>query len=222
VTLFGNIQISGDQMRPINRAASILSLFGAVLCTMSLSPVLSGQKPPGNDAPKDLIPTLIEQMPGSWDVQQRMWPASGTQGTDLPAGVAHRRLIGGAFLEEVMEMAPKSKGEPFTRIAYFNYNGVNQQYEYFSVDTRAPQMMNERSYGANVESKMPGDGAITLYGGIFVAPRWGEAKNAAFSYRLTVSEIRNDRQVVRLYLVPLSGKGGKEFLAFEYVYTRRR
>jgi hypothetical protein len=209
-------------MMPVKRAATMVSLLGAAaLCITAIAPVLSGQKPPANDARKGVTPPLLQQMSGTWDVQQRMWPASGAQGIDLPAGVAHRQVIGGAFLEEVMEMAPQSNGEPFTRIAYFNYNGVNQQYEYFSIDTRAAQMMNERSYGADVESKMRGDGAITLYGGIFVAPRWGDAKNAAFSYRITIGEIQNNRQLVRLYLMPLSGESGKEFLAFEYVYTRQ-
>jgi hypothetical protein len=41
-------------------------------------------------------------------------------------------------------------------------------------------------------------------------------------YRLAVGELEKDRQVVQLYLTPLSGKSLKEFLAFEYVYTRQR
>jgi hypothetical protein len=44
----------------------------------------------------------------------------------------------------------------------------------------------------------------------------------AFSYRLTVGGIEDDDQVVRLYLTPRAAENAKEFLAFEYVYTRRR
>jgi hypothetical protein len=44
----------------------------------------------------------------------------------------------------------------------------------------------------------------------------------AFTYRLTVGEIEHDSQTVRLYLTPQAGKDPKEFLAFEYVYTRKR
>jgi hypothetical protein len=35
------------------------------------------------------------------------------------------------------------------------------------------------------------------------------------------SEIENNRQTVRLYLTPQFGANAKEFLAFEYVYTRQ-
>ena len=136
--------------------------------------------------------------------------------------IAHSRLVGGAFLEEVMELAPGSKESPFSRIACFNYNAVNQQYEYFSIDTRAPQTMNERSHETDVASKAQNQVELVLYGDSFVAPRWGEVTNAAFRYRLTIGEIRDDRHVVRLYLTPQSRESAKEFLAFEYVYTRRR
>ena len=35
-----------------------------------------------------------------------------------------------------MEPAKKSGMEPFNRTAYFNYNTVTQQYEYFSLEPR--------------------------------------------------------------------------------------
>jgi hypothetical protein len=209
-------------MRSIKLTTCILSLLMAVaVWAISLVPVSRGHDPQVNSVRDDLRSSLIQEMVGTWDVQERMWSAPGVQAADLPAAVAHRRLIGGAFLEEVMDIAPKSNGQPFTRIAFFNYNDVNQQFEYCSIDTRAAQMMTERSYESDVQRKMLTEGAITLYGGIFVAPRWGELKNAAFRYRLTIGEIRNNRQLIRLYLTPLSGESAKEFLAFEYIYTRQ-
>ncbi len=125
----------------------------------------------------------------------------------------------GGFLQEIMEPAMKSAKTSFTRTAYFNYNAVNQQYEYFSLDSRAPQMMNERSEKMEEQSNSGKDG-IKLDGGSFVAPQWGEDKNVAFTYRLTVGSIENNSQTVRLYLTP-AGETPKEFLAFEYVYTRQ-
>lgn len=119
-----------------------------------------------------------------------------------------------------MTLPPGSTQAPFTRIAYFNYNAVNKQYEYFSLDTRAPQMMVEKSYGAGGEQNK--ERGINLYGGTFVAPQWGQARNAAFRYRLVVGDVVKDRQVVRLYLTPLSGDRAQEFLAFQYIYTRRQ
>jgi hypothetical protein len=81
-------------------------------------------------------------------------------------------------------------------------------------------MMNEKSYEAEGQTRA-GKGGIKLYGGSFVAPQWGKAVNAAFIYRLTVGEVEKDRQVVQLYLTPQSGESAKEFLAFEYIYTRQ-
>ena len=176
--------------------------------------------PPRSDAGKSAL-DLFRQMVGTWDVQQRMWPASGAAAIDLPGAVARRRLIGNTYLEETMEAASESKDGTFTRNAFFNYNAVNQQYEYFSIDTRAPQMMLERDHGPLIEGarqQMP----LVLYGGSFVAPQWGDARNAAFRYRLEVDAVTENRQVVRLYLTPQSEESAKEFLAFEYVYARRR
>jgi hypothetical protein len=170
---------------------------------------------------KNSSSTLIQQMVGTWLVEQRMWPAFGTKPITLPAAVARRRLMDGGFLEEVMEPANKSANEGFVRNAFFNYNAVNQQYEYFSLDSRAPQMMNERSDKTD-EQKLTGRDGIILHGGSFVAPQWGEAKNVAFTYRLKIGEIKNNIQKVELYLTPQGPENAKEFLAFEYVYTRER
>lgn len=163
--------------------------------------------------------SLLREMAGVWDVQQRMWPGPRAEAIQLPPAVAHRRLVQGAFLQESMEPAHGVAQESFTRIATFNCNAVNRQFEYFSIDSREPQMMSERSLS------LPPSGApggVQLYGESFVAPRWGEARNAAFRYRLAVGGVEQGRQIVGLYLLPLSGDGSDEFLAFEYVYTRRR
>jgi hypothetical protein len=164
----------------------------------------------------------LQQMAGAWTVQQHMWPAAGAKALTLPPAVARRRVIGNAFLQEVMESAPGGGDDRFTRIAYLNYNAVNQQFEYFSIDTRAPQMMNERSHGGASSGRDADQRGITLFGESFVAPQWGDAKNAAFRYRLTVGDVEHDVQRVRLYLTPQTGEGGGEFLAFEYVYSRQR
>ena len=82
-------------------------------------------------APADNMPPLIRDMAGTWQVQQRMWPAPNAEPLNLPAAVARRRLLGG-FLQEDMRARSAKPGDAFTRVAYFNYNPVSQQYEYFS------------------------------------------------------------------------------------------
>jgi Protein of unknown function (DUF1579) len=207
-------------MTLISRAARILSfVMTCTLCFVTLCSVAHAQNASFTSPSTHYAYILMQQMVGTWNVQQRMWPGSGAEAINLPPAIARRRLVEGAFLEGVMEPAQTPAHEPFTRTAYFNYNAVNQQYEYFSLDSRAPQMMSEKSNVAAEQSK-PSKGGIKLYGGSFVAPRWGEATNAAFMYRLTIGEVEKDRQVIELYLTPQS-ENAKEFLAFEYVYTRR-
>ena len=205
------------------------------LCVRGMSPFLVGCVVYGsllsavacaNDAPlgvndKDAATPLVQQMTGNWDVRQRMWPGVAAKAIDLPPAVAHRVLIGNAILQEVMTLASESGETPFTRVAYFDYNAVNKQYEYFSLDTRAPQMMNERSRAAAPQGKSQHRGMLTLYGGRFVAPQWGESVNVPFRYRIVVGRVEKDQQAVRLYLTPQSGANTREFLAFEYVYTRK-
>ena len=162
---------------------------------------------------------LLQSMAGTWSVEQRMWAASGAEATTLPAAIAERRLVDGKFLEESMKPVGLAPGSPgfFTRTAVFNYNSVNKKYEYFSIDTRAPQAMNET--GPTVPRPV-GLSEIRLSGGTFVAPEWGPAKNVRFKYRLSIGAVDNNRQVVKLYLTPQSSLPPKEFTGFEYVYVR--
>ncbi|MBV9182504.1 MAG: DUF1579 family protein [Acidobacteria bacterium] len=158
-------------------------------------------------------------MAGEWKVAQQMWPGPGQEAQSLPPAVAHRRLIGKTILEESMELAPGAKGQPFTRMSYFDYNTVGRQYEYFSIDSRAPQMMNERgSFSKSHDQR--GNEPLSLWGDIFVAPQWGNTANAAFRYRIVIGPINENGQSIRLYLTPVSAQPGDEFLAFEYLYTR--
>jgi Protein of unknown function (DUF1579) len=189
---------------------SLRLLVSTALCTYL--PVMS--------AVAQTAPALLQNMTGTWNVEQKMWPGSGAAAVQLPPGVAQRRLIDGKYLEESMQPSTLAQGQPgfFVRNAILNYNAVNKQYEYFSIDTRAPQAMSEKSLPTEVshESK-----ELKLSGGTFVAPEWGPAKNVRFKYRLTVGAVQDGRQTVELYLTPQSVLPKKEFLAFEYKYVRQ-
>lgn len=210
-------------MKPINRVIDILSFLTVCMLLVAAFPLGGyGQETPQAKSNHHSSSPLIEQMVGTWNVEARMWPSAQTEPINLPPAVAKRHLIGGGILQEVMTPVPGSEQKPFKRIAYFNYNAINQQYEYFSIDTRLPQMMVEKSYAPNIQSKLHEHGEIILFGGDFVAPKWGENKNVAFRYRLVIGEVEDNRQTVRLYLTPISRKDTEEFLAFEYIYTRKQ
>ena len=86
---------------------------------------------------------------------------------------------------------------------------------------RVPQTELQVSGAVGVPGDGQGSRAIWFYlVDNFVVPKWGDAANVAFKQRL-MFEPGDNRQVVRLYWTRLSGNPTKEFLAGEYVYTRK-
>jgi hypothetical protein len=162
---------------------------------------------------------LLENMVGTWDVQQRMRPGPRAAAVELPSAIAHRELVGGKYLQENMEPISGEATHSFHRNAFLNYNPVTRRYEYTSLDTRAPQLMMEMS--RPVDPQRVSAAELKLQGGDFLAPEWGGAKNVRFKYRLSIGEIKNDQQAIQLFLTPTSVLPKEEFLAFEYLYTRR-
>lgn len=166
-------------------------------------------------ASKAGVTPFLQAMIGDWDVVQQMRSAPATAPIRLPAARAQRRLVDGAFLEE--RLTSIDAGPAFTRVADLVFNPVSRQYEYFSLDSRLPQMMAYASPGAN-RSDAAG---LHFNGGVFVAPQWGDARNVPFLYRIDVGPVVGNRQQVRLFL-RAADADGVEFPAFEYVYTRRQ
>lgn len=161
--------------------------------------------------------SMLTDMSGTWSVEQRMWPGPTAKAVELPPAVAERALVDGKYVTEVMKPATADGSLPsFQRNAFFTVNPVTRRFEYASLDTRAPQLMTERS--ARTDGALP----INLSGGLFTAPQWGAHRNVRFRYRLQMSEVKADRQTVRLYLTPQTTLARKEFLAFEYVYSKLR
>lgn len=198
-------------MKVTSRVTSLLQVAWPVWLALLSS--LAYAQEPVNKPPS--VTALMQQMSGTWQVHTRMWPGRNAKAVDLPPAVARRELIRDVYLQETMELGEKPEGAPFTRIAYFSYNWINQQYEYFSLDSRLPQMMSYALPGANRTR----DGKVELSGTSFVAPEWGGDKNVPFMYRLAIGPVENNRQVIQLFLTGQS-REGSEFLAFEYVYRR--
>lgn len=161
---------------------------------------------------------LLAEMVGTWDVEQQTWAGPNVEAMELPAAVANRRLVSGAYLQEEMTLAPNASGDPFDRSSYLNYNGVSGYYEYFSVDSRAPQQMHYKA----PKGSMGVEDTTKLDGGIFTAAEWGDLKNVTFRYRAEISPIEEGHQIFRLFLTPTRGNDPQEFLAFQYNYTKRR
>ena len=208
--------------RARHSANSLVLLVGFVGVGISTLDLSAQEKPPDVAAvvasPER---ALIRRMAGTWDVRASIWLAPDAKPI-VQSAVARRRLIGDGLLEETMTPAPGSDGPAFTRLALLSYNSVNSSYEYMSWDTRAPQMMYQVSRVVGVPGERQESSVIWFYlADTFVVPEWGDARNVAFKHRLMI-EPGDDRQVVRLYWTRLSGEPNKEFLAGEYVYTRKQ
>lgn len=197
----------------IKATALARSLFMATFAALTPSAASTAQQLGGAGSP---VPFLTA-MTGDWDVDQTMWTSPESKPVKLPAAIAVRRLAdGGGFLDEQMTLASPSK-EPFTRTSHINRNGIDGVFEYFSIDTRAPQQMHYQSQIADVNFS----GELQFKGATFVAERWGDKTNAAFAYRVELSPVIGNRQTLRLYLRPLEAGTPREFVAFRYEYRRR-
>lgn len=190
-------------------------------CGRALLGVLACHVATSSFAQENAAPQILRQMDGAWSVFARTWTSAEAQPVELYAE-AERHLVGELLLEEVMKAAPHADQPGFTRVALLNYNAVESKYEYVSWDTRGPQMMYQPSANLTTPGDLPKPGPIWFFlAQNFVVPQFGNLENATFRQRLRL-EPGKDRQVVRLYWTPVSGKGGTEFLATEYVYTRKK
>ena len=105
---------------------------------------------------------LLEEMAGTWNVEQQTWAGPHVEATELPAAVANRRRVGGAYLQHEKTFAPKTTRDTFVPSGYLNYKRVSGYYEYFSVDSRAPQQMHYKApkgpIGVDGTIKLSSDG----------------------------------------------------------------
>lgn len=200
---------------PMSRALVVSLAFGAIALGVGTAAVEPPRQPASAAHAVGAEPAqLLRELAGTWEVRQRMWPAPGSGSVSLPAAKAQRVLVHDGYVEEEMTLADDADGEQFARRAVFAYNDVKQAYEYFSIDSRLPQMMaypiGEERPGGVIEFRLSEP---------FVAPAWGDDADVPFTGRV---EFRpgKDRQVLRLYLKRMSAQPAEEFLAFEYIYTR--
>lgn len=159
---------------------------------------------------------LIRPMIGTWQVQQRTWSKADAKPVSAPPFRVRRQLIG-HFLQEVMEPAQSTQVPPFTRISYLNFNNANRRWEYVVLDTRWPVMMFETSK----DDAVANGNQLSFYLDSFVMPPMlnKEQSGQLARQRRTFTFLGPDQQQVRQYLTL---PAGKEYLAFEYTYTRTK
>ena len=165
-------------------------------------------------------PKLLQSMSGTWSVEQRNWTGANSAPVEGPSATAERRLVDGKFLQESMRSTAQTPNQEgyFVRDSTINYNVVSKVFEYFSIDTRAPQAMTYKS-GPAEASNRPAD--LKFTGGTFLAPKFGNATNVRFKYRIDLGKVQDGKQILSLYFTPLSGMPRREFLATQYRYVKQ-
>jgi hypothetical protein len=151
---------------------------------------------------------------GTWDVVMRLRPTADATPVVVTGMVAERTMFG-LYLQETMRPAPGSGIPDFRRIEYLTFNRVEARWQYVSMDTRAPiGLMAARSYGSGEPD------SITVYFENSALAGFGPEIEARLFYaRHVATRVSDDRDVSRQYWTMA---GGREWLAVEYEYTRRR
>jgi hypothetical protein len=149
---------------------------------------------------------------GTWDVVTTFRFAPDSASVVTRGVVAERKMVG-AYLEEVMTPAPGSKVADFRRIAYLTYNKVEGRWQYVSLDTRLRVgIMPAYSFGKENDRK------LTLQ---FEPLGFVGYDGRMMRSNLVITRTSDDRDLAQQYWIAADGTG-REWLAVQYEYTRRR
>jgi hypothetical protein len=175
----------------------------------SLSAIERMQKP-GPEAEE------LARRAGVWNVVITLRPAPDAAPVVTTGLVAERTMIG-LFLQEVMKPAPGSSTPDFRRISYLHYNSVEGRWQYVSLDTRFPAgIMPAWSYEKEVGGK------LTLQFESLAFTGWGrEVEGWLMRSNYVITRETNDHEFARQFWTRADGSG-REWLAVQYEYTRKR
>jgi hypothetical protein len=191
--------------------------------------VLCGASAPGTAADATPAPSAIERMQepgpeakelaqrtGAWDVVTTFRPAPDAAPTVVRGVVAERKMVG-LYLEEVMKPAAGSDAADFRRIAYLTYSKVEGRWQYVSIDTRLPVgIMPASTFGKGTARELTFQFESLGFVGF-------EAEVAGRMMRsnLVMTRDSDNHEVAQQYWIAADGTG-REWLAVQYEYTRRR
>lgn len=77
-------------MKRTNQMAGFLTLLLAGFLSVTIVAPVARAKDATLEKPAESITSLLQQMVGTWDVQQRMWPGPDAHAINLPAAELHR------------------------------------------------------------------------------------------------------------------------------------
>jgi hypothetical protein len=153
---------------------------------------------------------------GTWDVtaRLRLMPDASPIVTE---GLLAERTMVGLYLQEVMKPALGSKEPDFRRLAYEYYSQVEGRWQYVSMDTRFPVgIMPAWSFDKGTDSKR-----TFVFESLAFVGLGRDIEGRMIRSNLEIARESNDHEFVRQFWVQADGTG-REWLAVEYEYRRRR
>jgi len=202
------------------RAFQLIGIFVFALAQPCISTMAQGVNPEAvpisrmqelGDEGKQLASSV-----GQWDVLFTMWPAPGAEPVVTKGLVAERKMVG-IYQQEIMKPAPGTKTPDFTRMAYVTFSRVEGRWQYVSLDTRFPVgLMPAYSFG----KAKPGEPLKLIFEPIAFAGTGTEVEGHMMRSDLSITR-ENDREVFQQHFISSDGTE-REWLAVQYVYTRRK
>jgi len=190
----------------------------AVALALGLSLAAHAQQPPPaavrlNEAgpeSKDLAREV-----GTWDCVATFRASPDAQPMVTKGLIAERALVG-AYLQETLRPAPGSGVPDFRRVDYLYYSRVEGRWQYVSLDTRFPVgIMPAWSWDKQSDRK------ITLVFEPLAFVGLGPEVQGTMVRSNMVITRDGDHQTKQQFWVQADGTG-REWLAVQYEYTRRR
>jgi hypothetical protein len=158
----------------------------------------------------------LRQRSGTWSVVSRFRPTPDAAPVVSDGLIAEREMIG-LYLQEVMKPDAGSKVPGFSRIAYQYFSRVEGRWQYVSLDTRFPVgIMPAWSFGREKDGKLVFQFESLAFVGI-----GADVEGRMIRSNLEISRESDDHEFIRQFWVQADGTG-REWLAVEYEYRRRR
>jgi hypothetical protein len=183
-----------------------------------VAPPIQGARPSAVERMQELGPEDQElaRRTGAWDVVSTLRLTPDAPPMVSRSLIAERKMVG-AYLEEIMKPAPGSDAPDFRRICYLTYFRVEGRWQYVSLDTRFPVgIMPAYSFDKG------GDRELTLQfeplGFVGFGP---DVEGRMVRSNLVIKRDTDDHELSQQNWIEADGSG-REWLAVQYEYTRRR
>lgn len=213
-----NVKVISAARRQLRRCVNVL--VAASIATIAVAgqgrqgsetrSAIERMQEPGSEG------SQLARRAGLWDVAMTLRLTPDAEPVVTTGIIAERSMIG-LYLHEVMKPAPGSDTTDFRRVAYLHYNRVEGRWQYVSLDTRLPVgIMPAWSH-----RKPTGTALVLEFENLAFVGFGREVEGRLVHSNLVITRESDDHDVSQQYWTQADGTG-REWLAVQYEYTRKR